>query len=206
MPFSHVHAARPSQPQEQYAGCAFHNTSSRGLFGDALAEVDWMVGNLVAKLEELQLMENTAIFFAGDNGPDMFKQQSGGSEGLFTGRAAGYWNTGKGSTWEGGIRQSAFAHWRGQIEPASRSEEIVSSLDIFPTFSALAGVALPAGVVYDGRDMSEVLFKPDGRSQHDVLFICERPPISCTLLLLPSLLRIAESAQTVICGCRPQTG
>ena len=70
MPFSHVHAARPSQPQEQYAGCAFHNTSSRGLFGDALAEVDWMVGNLVAKLEELQLMENTAIFFAGDNGPD----------------------------------------------------------------------------------------------------------------------------------------
>ena len=109
-------------------------------------------------------------------------------------------------TWEGGIRQSAFAHWRGQIEPASRSEEIVSSLDIFPTFSALAGVALPAGVVYDGRDMSEVLFKPDGRSQHDVLFICERPPISCTLLLLPSLLRIAESAQTVICGCRPQTG
>ena len=52
----------------------------------------------MAKLEELQLMENTAIFFAGDNGPDMFKQQSGGSEGLFTGRAAGYWNTGKGST------------------------------------------------------------------------------------------------------------
>ena len=51
-----------------------------------------------AKLEELQLMENTALFFAGDNGPDMFKQQSGGSEGLFTGRAAGYWNTGKGST------------------------------------------------------------------------------------------------------------
>ena len=107
-------------------------------------------------------------------------------------------------TWEGGIRQSAFAHWRGQIEPASRSEEIVSSLDVFPTFSALAGVALPAGVVYDGRDMSEVLFKPDGRSQHDVLFICARPPISCTLLR--SLLRIAESAQTVICGCRPQTG
>ena len=105
-------------------------------------------------------------------------------------------------TWEGGIRQSAFAHWRGQIEPASRSEEIVSSLDIFPTFSALAGVALPAGVVYDGRDMSEVLFKPDGRSQHDVLFICAWPAFSCTLLLL----RIAESAQTVICGCRPQTG
>lgn len=126
VPFAHVHATRPNQPQEQYASCAFQNSSERGLFGDALAEVDWVIGNLVDKLDELHLMEHTLILFTGDkyghssansvlrldlqvsgvvivacSGPDMFKQQSGGSEGLFTGRFAGYWNTGKGSTWEG---------------------------------------------------------------------------------------------------------
>ena len=59
----------------------------------------------------------------------------------------------------------------GTIESASRSEEVVSSLDVFPTFSALAGVPLPAGVVYDGRDMREVLLRPAGRSKHTVLFL-----------------------------------
>ena len=39
----------------------------RGPFGDALAEVDWIVGNLVAKLGDLQLMENTLILFTGDH-------------------------------------------------------------------------------------------------------------------------------------------
>ena len=63
VPFSHVHAARPSQPQEQYSSCAFHNSTNRGLYGDALAEVDWIVGNLVAKLEAVKLMENTLIVF-----------------------------------------------------------------------------------------------------------------------------------------------
>ena len=81
---------------------------------------------------------------------------------------AGYWNTGKGSTWEGGIHEAGFAYWpvrpslhsnreyspdavktsvcrgsQGQIAPASRTAEIVSSLDLLPTASALAGVALP---------------------------------------------------------------
>ena len=50
-----------------------------------------------------------------------------------------------GSTWEGGVRQSAFAHWKGSIAPFGRSEEIVSSLDIFPTFTSLAGLELPDG-------------------------------------------------------------
>ena len=95
VPFSHVHATSGMQPQEQYASCAFQNTTARGLFGDALAEVDWMVGNLATKLAELGIAENTLLLFTGDNGPDMFKGQSGGSEGLFTGRYAGYWNTGK---------------------------------------------------------------------------------------------------------------
>eukprot|EP01051_Picozoa_sp_SAG22_P001159 SAG22_NODE_43_length_25304_cov_5.394644_11_plen_381_part_00 len=59
MPFSHVHTTSGNQPQKQYAGCSFQNTSLRGEFGDALAEVDWIVGNVVDKLEAAKLSENT---------------------------------------------------------------------------------------------------------------------------------------------------
>lgn len=99
----------------------------------------------------------------------MVQGKSGGSEGLLTGRFSGYWNTGKGSTWEGGIHEAGFAYWPGQVTPMSRSAEVVSSLDILPTMSALAGVALPSDRIYDGRDMSNVLFD-QGPSKHEVLF------------------------------------
>jgi arylsulfatase A len=169
MPFSHVHTTNSIQPEKQYAGCQWQNTSRRGKFGDALSEVDWIIGNLMKTLEAAGIEENTVIMFTGDNGPWMMQGLSGGSHGLLTGRYSGYWNTGKGSTWEGGIREAAFAYWKGQIGPFTRSAEVVSSMDVFPTFSAIAGVALPPGVTYDGRDMSDVLFK-GGKSKHEFLF------------------------------------
>jgi len=150
MPFSHVHTTR-NTPEEQYAGCDFKNTSRRGMFGDALNEVDYIVGQVIAKLEANGLSKNTLIMFTGDNGPWMIKGKSSGSTGIFYGRHAGYWNVGKGSTWEGGIHEAAFAYWPGQIEAMSRSAEVISSLDLFPTVSKLAGVPLPTDRVYDGK-------------------------------------------------------
>jgi len=95
----------------------------------------------------------------------------GGSEGLFTGRfAEGYTNTAKGTTWEGGIREPAFAYWKGKITPFTRTPEVISSLDVFPTLSALAGIPLPDDRPFDGKDMSKILLDEDGKSQHDFLF------------------------------------
>jgi arylsulfatase A len=56
------------------------------------------------------------------------------------------------------------------ITPGSRTAEVTSSLDLFPTASALAGVPLPSDRVYDGKDMSDILLKEDGKSKHEVLF------------------------------------
>lgn len=170
MPFSHVHTTSKTQPQMQYASCAHKGKTRRGAFGDALAEADWIVGNIAKKLRELELEEDTLILFTSDNGPWLYQQQSGGSEGLFTGRSSGYWDTGKGSTWEGGIREPAFAYWKGKITPFSRSSEIISSMDVFPTLSKLAGLELPTDRVYDGRDMTSILLDQDGKSKHDFLF------------------------------------
>ena len=63
----------------------------------------------------------------------------------------------------------AFAYWKGRIPPFSRSSEIISSLDVFPTLSSLAGVPLPSNREYDGRDMSGILFD-DAKSKHQFLF------------------------------------
>lgn len=71
-----------------------------------------------------------------------------GSVGPFTGAAAAfangsvYTNTGKGSTWEGGIRMPAFAYWPGTIEAHSHSNEIISTMDILPSLMKLAGCVL----------------------------------------------------------------
>ena len=87
----------------------------------------------------------------------------------------------------GGRHEAAFAHWAGQIDPMTRSSEVVSSMDVFPTVSKLAGVPLPTGVVYDGRDMSGVLLDKTGtvKSKHDFLFMyggCSGPPSSKSLV------------------------
>jgi len=172
VPFSHVHTTAPGSTMEsQYAGCKFQNTTKRGIFGDALAETDWIVGNIVEKVRHLGLEENTLILFTSDNGPWMARGLSGGSEGLFTGRfAEGYTNTAKGSTWEGGIREPAFAYWKGKITPFTRTSEVISSLDVFPTLSALAGIPLPDDRPFDGKDMSKILLSQNGKSEHDFLF------------------------------------
>ena len=90
MPFSHVHATS-STPKLQYAGCNFKKSTKRGAFGDALAEADWIVGNIMQKLRDSGLEEDTLILFTSDNGPWLNRGVfSGGSEGLFTGRFGTY--------------------------------------------------------------------------------------------------------------------
>merc|ERR1712022_81926 len=100
----------------------------------------------------------------------MVQGKSGGSVGLLYARTAGYWNVGKGSTWERGMREASFAYWKGQITPNTRTSEVVSSMDLFPTACKLAGIELPEDRVYDGKDMSDILLNDDGKTKHDFLF------------------------------------
>lgn len=96
-------------------GCAFVNSTRRGYFGDALAEVDWFAGTLYEQIQQAGIAENTLVLFASDNGPSLRWGIGAGSTGIFSGRLASdcgtkpsacgsngpYWDTGKGSTWEG---------------------------------------------------------------------------------------------------------
>jgi arylsulfatase A len=171
VPMNHVHATSESQPGMQYAGCEYKNSTKGGPFGDALAEADGLVGTIVGTIRDLGLEESTLILFTSDNGPWLQQGLAAGTSGLLTGQYSGYRNTGKGSNWEGGIRMPAFAYWKGTIQPFTRSSEVVSSLDVFPTLSRLAGAGgLPRDRVYDGRDMADVLLTENATSPHEFLF------------------------------------
>ncbi|KAK1785014.1 hypothetical protein P4O66_018448 [Electrophorus voltai] len=131
----------------QYAGWKSVGRSLRGPFGDSLLEFDSTVGNILQTLKETGVLNNTLIFFTGDNGPELMRMSRGGNAGLL--------KCGKGTTYEGGMREPAIAYWSGIIQPGV-THSLSSSLDILPTFARLAGAPLPK-VQLDGVDMTDIL-------------------------------------------------
>jgi arylsulfatase A-like enzyme len=139
----------------------FVDKSRRGLFGDVIEEVDWSVGQVLDTVRELELDKNTLVFFTSDNGPWLIFDEQGGSAGLL--------RDGKGSTWEGGMREPTLAWWPSQIKPGSVSRDVASTMDIFATLHALAGIELPNDRVLDSHDLTPVL-RGTGPSDREVLF------------------------------------
>jgi len=108
--------------------------------------VDTSVKRVVDKIDELGLGDNTLIVFTSDNG-GMFRVSQ-----LEPLRAA------KGSLFEGGVRIPMAIRWPGKIKPGSTCATPVTSVDFLPTFSSLAGAALPKGQPVDGVDISPLMF------------------------------------------------
>lgn len=140
---------------------AFAGKSRRGLYGDVIEEIDWSVGQVLNTLRELNLDENTLVFFTSDNGPWLIFDDHGGTAGLL--------RDGKGSTWEGGMREPTIAWGPGQIKPGSVSRDVASTMDIFATLHAQAGIDLPNDRVLDSHDLTPVL-RDEGPSSRQVLF------------------------------------
>lgn len=134
--------------------------SARGLYGDVIEEIDWSVGEVIRKLEELGIDDNTLVVFTSDNGPWLIMSEHGGSAGLL--------RDGKGTTWEGGMREPAMFWWPGTIKSGTKMG-IGSTLDLLPTIASIAGVELPGDRIYDGVDLTETL-TGDAASPRDEMF------------------------------------
>ncbi len=126
----------------------FRGRSTRGLYGDVIEEIDQGVGDIVRVLKEEGLEKNTIVVFTSDNGPWLTFKQNGGSAGLL--------RAGKGTTWEGGMRVTGIFWGPGIIHPGV-VYDIGSTMDLFTTFSAMAGIELPDDRIIDGVDLSETL-------------------------------------------------
>lgn len=132
-----------------YPGEAFRGKSQNGRFGDWVEEVDWSVGQVLQAIEDLKLDEKTLVIFTSDNGPWLVKREDGGSALPLRG--------GKGSTWEGGVRVPTIARWPGKIAENSTCDTVAATIDLLPTFVALAGGSVPKEPEIDGRDISPLL-------------------------------------------------
>ena len=129
---------------------SFAGKSKAGKFGDAVEEIDWSVGEIIKKLRELNIEQNTLIFFTSDNGP-----WYEGSPGVYRGR--------KGQSYEGGFRVPFIAKWPGHIRPGQVSSEPAVNLDIFPTLLTLAGIEHPSDRIIDGKNIEGLLSGRDPR-------------------------------------------
>ena len=138
----------------------FERHSQRGLYGDAVEEIDWNVGRILTALRELKIERNTLVLYMSDNGPWAPYLEQGGSAGLLRGAKA--------STWEGGMRVPAIFWWPGTIE-SSVVSGIGSELDILQTFASLASAQPPTDRPLDGYDLSPAL-KGAGPSPRHALF------------------------------------
>ena len=114
-----------------YASEKFKGKSAAGIYGDAVEEVDWAVGEVLAALKRLGLERDTLVIFSSDNGP-----WYEGSPGPLRGR--------KGWTYDGGVRVPFIARWPGKIKPKTVSDEPLATIDFFQTALTIAGEKIPA--------------------------------------------------------------
>ncbi|WP_316044795.1 arylsulfatase [Reichenbachiella agarivorans] len=108
----------------------YEGKTGLGINADGYAQHDQQVGQLLDKLEELGIADNTIVIYTTDNGAEKFSWPDGGTN-PFRGEKA--------TTWEGGLRVPFMIKWPGKIEAGKVSNEIISLEDCLPTLVAAAG-------------------------------------------------------------------
>ena len=119
--------------------------------------IDWNVGRVLAKLDELGIAENTVVLYFSDNGPNSWRWNAG-----MKGR--------KGSVDEGGLRSPLLVRWPGQIPAGQRISNVAGAIDLLPTLSDLAGIEVGATKPLDGRSLVPLLRGQDVEWEDRLLF------------------------------------
>lgn len=142
---------------------AFRGKSKRGLYGDVIEEIDWSVGQILNTIRRLGLDEQTFVMFTSDNGPWLVYGDHGGT--------ALPLREGKGTMFEGGVREPCIMRWPGKIPAGKVCREVAATIDILPTVAGLIGAALPKDRIIDGRDIWPLMSgQPGAKSPHEAYY------------------------------------
>lgn len=144
-PFHDPHV--PRLPAKQFQGA-----TTLGPRGDAIVQLDFMVGRIMAEVERLGIANNTLVILSSDNGPvldDGYADRA--VEQLGDHKPAGPLRGGKYSAFEAGARVPTIVYWPGRIKPHT-SDALLSQVDLFASLAALAGASLPDDVAIDSRN------------------------------------------------------
>lgn len=135
LPHTMVHL--PLQASEKFKG-----KSANGRYGDALEEVDWSTGEILKKLKDLGIDDNTMVIFTSDNGS--YRRQGASNAPL-----RGF----KGDTDEGSMRVPFVVRYPGKVPANVVCEELASTIDMLPTFAKLSGAVVPDDRIIDGKNI-----------------------------------------------------
>ncbi len=140
------------------ASAQFKGKSKRGLYGDVIEEIDFNVGRILDALNDLKLSDNTYVLFTSDNGPWLIKNKDHADGHLpgDHGGSAGPLRSGKVSTFEGGVRVPTILWGPGRVPAGTTCDSIATTMDVLPTFAALAGADVPNDRVIDGENITHL--------------------------------------------------
>ncbi|GGZ13250.1 hypothetical protein GCM10007049_01290 [Echinicola pacifica] len=157
-PIPHAPVAASAEIKEEYAQVlATGKNAADNIYSTAIYEIDWSVGEILTALKEQGIDENTIVIFTSDNGP----AAKYASTGPLSGR--------KGQTLEGGMRMPTVIRWPNGIQAGSENDELLTTMDILPTFAKLIGAKLPEDRIIDGKDILPVLTE-GAKSPHEYFF------------------------------------
>lgn len=158
------------------ASADFMGRSAAGRYGDAIEEIDWSVGQVHAVLKELNLDRRTVTVFFSDNGPWSNAPARSFQEGqtLWDTGSAGPLRGAKATTWEGGMRVPGIVRWPDAIPAGQVSSQMVSELDLFPTFVHLAGGTTSTATPSDGYDIRAFLTGQARSPRHELFYFAGR--------------------------------
>jgi len=135
----------------------FENKSGEGLYADVMMEIDWSVGQIMNALKESGIEKNTLVVFTSDNGPWV-------SYGDHAGKTP--YREAKATSFDGGTRCACIMRLPGQIKPGSTCDQLFCSVDLMPTFAALAGAKTPE-TPFDGLNVIDIITgKKDAGNPH----------------------------------------
>jgi len=157
---------QPNLPAPDFIG----KSISKSKFADSVVELDARIGNVLKKLEDLGLAENTVVFYTVDNGAwqDVYPD-------------AGYtpFRGTKGTVREGGNLVPSMVRWPGKIKAASKNDDISGGLDLMASFASLAGTQLPTKdrdgqpIIFDSYDMTPVWLGKGETPRHEWFYFTE---------------------------------
>ncbi len=147
----------------------FQGTSQAGRYGDFIHELDWMVGEVMAALDETGVAGNTLLIFTSDNGGMLNRggQDAWRSGHRLNGDLLGF----KFDAWEGGHRVPFIARWPGRVPEGSESDSLVSNVDLYATLADLVGRTLGPDEGPDSVNLLPVLTGDPAREVREQLLI-----------------------------------
>lgn len=171
----------PEQADTDFSSFYKDLSEPRKSYAKVVSNVDDKIGQILDKLEELDILDNTVIIFMSDNGhstEETMIRIDNHSSGLPKGTnycangGGGYtgkWRGAKGSFLEGGIRVPAVISYPGRFPKGQTRDQIISGLDIFPTICELTGSKLPETKL-DGYSLLPIIESKKSKSNHEILY------------------------------------